>query len=95
MDLLRLPWNGGNQRRRQFPIDQLFRQNDRAAPPQAQNDRGDRGDRGGGGFLHPMERDDSFFQMPSKESKVTSPLQKVLDGTYSLCMTYGSLNQII
>lgn len=66
MDLLRLPWNGGNQRRRQFPIDQLFRRDDRAQPQP----------RGG---VQPVEGDESFFQIPSKESKVSSPLQKVLD----------------
>lgn len=69
MDLLRLPWNGGNQRRRQFPIDQLFRRDDRVI----HQDRG-------GGFVQPMDGAENLFQIPSKESKVTSPLQKVLDG---------------
>ncbi len=81
MDLLRLPWNGGgNQRgRRQFPIDQLFRRDDRA-PPQARG-----GERAG---VQPLEGDDSLFQIPGKESKVTSPLQKVLDGKYYSFSSY-------
>lgn len=63
MDLLRIPWNGG-QGRPQFPLDHLFRRDDRgAAAIGAEGDNQMQQIRGGGGA----------------GLKVTSPLQKVLD----------------
>jgi hypothetical protein len=63
---LRLPWNGG-QGRPQFQLDNLFRGGERGVPQGA-----DRGAAGGGG--------DNNTQYPIRDSKITSPLQKVLDG---------------
>ena len=77
MDLLRIPWNGG-QGRPQFPLDHLFRRDDRGVPDRGGAAIGADGDnqmqqvRGGGGGNAAM--------------KVTSPLQKVLDGTFTILM---------
>ncbi len=86
MDLLRLPWNRNGQGRAQFPLDHLFRRDDNnnnnrgggggapIPPPQA-------AERGGG---HADGTDmDNWNQRQNRDYKVTSPLQKVLDGKHS------------
>ncbi len=76
MDLLRLPWiQNGGQGRPQFPLDHLFRRDERAGPA-AQ--AGERAAHGAGG--PPMDDTDNFNQTPGKDLKIMSPLQKVLDG---------------
>lgn len=84
MDLLRLPWNGAGQGRPQFPLDHLFRRDDNNGggapipPPQA-------AERGGGPAAGTDM--DNLNQIQNRDYKVTSPLQKVLDGKYSTQFT--------
>ena len=77
MDLLRLPWNGG-QGRPQFQIDNLFRRDG-----QQGNQVAERGGGGGGAMIH-NGGTDHFDKIP-KDYKITSPLQKVLDGMFDFC----------
>lgn len=80
MDLLRLPWNGG-QGRPQFALDQLFRRDDRAGAGAAVGGPA-AAERGGAdlGNIHMMQNKDY--------KGTTSPLQKVLDGTYTILLYY-------